>query len=172
MILWGVRLGSSSQQYDFIFSRLARTARPEIPRFRFDFKHATRDVGDHVQRTLVDAFLNEYLEADGFFFIRLLASNVSDFIVQEVLEQLWMMYITKYGEADAKHAEEDFFQFRQHPTFSQLPSQSRRLSVIDKADRLTDSERKYKKQHSDIGVGVLGSTNVFQPLISQQNEQV
>jgi hypothetical protein len=172
IILWGTRLSSSTQQYYFIHSRLSRTARPEIPRFRFDFKHAKRDVGDYVQRALVDAFLNEYLEPDGYFFIRLLAANASDFIVQEVLEQLWTMYVMKYGEADAKRAEDEFFEFRQHPTISQSFSQISRLSLVDKSDRLTDSERKYLRQHSDIGVALLEPAILFQPIISQQNEPV
>jgi hypothetical protein len=173
LILWSVRLGSSRQQFNFIYSRLARSARPEIPRFRFDFKHATRDVGYYVQETLVKAFLNEYLEADGYFFIRLLAANASDFIVQEVIEKLWAIYILKYGENDAKIAEDAFFAFRKTPSFSQLFSQnpSRTLSTADTG--LTDSERKYVKQHSEMGVGLLATTttNLFAP-ISEQNEQV
>ncbi len=174
LILWSIRVGSSRQQYNFIHSRLARTARPEIPRFRFDFKHATRDVGDYVQRTLVNAFLNEYLEADGYFFIRVLAANSSDFIVQEIIEQLWMMYIMKYGEIDATHAENTFFEFRQHPNISQLFSQnlSRTYSTLDKTSGLTDSERKYLRLHSDVGVGLLSAKNMFQSTISEQNEQV
>ena len=173
LILWGIRLGSSSRQYDFIYSRLARTARPEIPRLRFDFKHATREVGDHVQQKLVDAFLNEYLEPDGYFFIRLLAANASDFIVQEVVEQLWSIYVMKYGEVDAQRAEEGFFEFRQQPNMLQLFSltPSRIVSTIDKTEGVTDAERKYIKQHSDVGVGLLSATNVFQG-ISQENEQV
>jgi hypothetical protein len=114
--------------------------------------------------------LNEYLEADGYFFIRLLASNSSDFIVQEVIEQLWATYVMKYGEADAKRAEDEFFEFRQQPNLSQLFSQtpSRAVSTVE---RLTDAEKKYRKQHSEVGVGLLSATNAFEP-IPEQNEQV
>lgn len=168
-----MRLGSSRHQFNFIHTRLARSARAEIPRLRFDFKHASRDVGDHVQRTLVDTFLNEYLEADGYFFIRLLAANTSDFIVQEVIEQLWATYVKKYGEADAKRAEEAFFEFRHELNYSQSFSQTplKAASFVDGMEGLTDSERKYFKQHSDVGVGLLSATTTFQP-IPEQNEQV
>jgi len=79
----------------------------------------------------------------------------------------------KYGETDAKLAEDAFFEFRQHPSISQSLSQnlSRRLSISNKNEKLTDSERKYMKQHSDIGVGLLSATNVFEP-ITEQNEKV
>ncbi len=163
LLSWTLRLGSSSRQYDFIYTRLARTSRPEIPRFRFDFKHAARDVGDYVHQTLVHAFLNDYLEADGYFFIRLLAANASDFIVQEVLEQLWSIYVMKYGENDAKQAEDAFFQFRKYP---------RSLSFIDKTGGIPESERKNIRQQSDVGVGLLGNQNSFQPIRDGSNEQV
>lgn len=173
MILWSVRLGSSRQQFNFIYTRLARSARQEIPRLRFDFKHATREVGDKVQESLVEAFLNEYLEADGYFFIRLLAANSSDFIVQEVIEQLWATYVMKYGETDAQRFEEEFFKFHLNLDGSQLFSQTstKVVSAADGADGLNDSERKYLKQHSDVGVGLLSATTTFQP-IPQQREEV
>jgi len=174
LLSWTIRLGSSNRQYDFIYTRLARTSRPEIPRFRFDFKHAARDVGDYVHQTLVHAFLNDYLEADGYFFIRLLAANASDFIVQEVLEQLWSIYVMKYGENDAKQAEDAFFQFRKHPYLSKSFSQTgkRSLSFIDKSGGMTESERKNIIQQSDVGVGLLGNQNSFQPIRDGNNEQV
>lgn len=174
-ILWSVRLGSSRQQYNFIHSRLARTARPEVPRFRFDFKHATREVGDYVHKTLVDAFLNEYLEADGYFFIRVLAANTSDFIVQEVLEQLWTTYVMKYGENDAKRAEDAFFEFRKYsltsPSFSQTPVRRSSL-VLDKTDGMTDAERQYMKRHSDVGVALLSATSALDLMKHKPDEQV
>jgi hypothetical protein len=172
--MWSVRLGSASQQYDFIYSRLQRTSRDEIPRFRLDFKYVPRDVGDFVNRTLVESFLKEYLEADGYFFIRLLAANASDFIVQEVVEQLWMTYVMKYGEMDAKRGEDAFFEFRKNPRLLSSSSQSplRALSVLRKPDGMTDSERQYIKQNSDVGVGLLNATNTFEPVSREQSEQV
>ncbi|CAF5076087.1 unnamed protein product, partial [Rotaria magnacalcarata] len=140
-MLWCVRISSSTQQYNFIHSRLARASRPEIPRFRFDFKHATRDVGNHVQTTLVDSFLNYYLESDGYFFIRILSANASDFIVQEIIEQLWTVYVIKYGEEHAKEAEDTYFQFRKDPnvltTIHQNPLHS-----------LSTSDANHGKMHS------------------------
>jgi hypothetical protein len=83
------------------------------------------------------------------------------------------MYVMKYGEADAKQAEDEFFEFRQQPNFSQLFSQSpsRPFSMVDNTTRMTDAERQYMKQRSDVGVGLLSATNAFQP-IPEQNEQV
>jgi hypothetical protein len=174
LLSWTIRLGSSHRQYHFIYTRLARTSRPEIPRFRFDFKDVTRDAGDYVHQTLVHAFLNDYLEADGYFFIRLLAANASDFIVQEVLEQLWSIYVMKYGENDAKQAEDAFFQFRKYPYVSKSFSQTgtRSLSFIDKTGGIPESERKNIRQQSDVGVGLLGNQNSFQPIRDGSNEQV
>ena len=110
LFLWIFRLSSYREQYDFVHVRLARTSRPEIPRFRFNFEHVHRNLGDHVHRTLIDSFLTRYLELDGYFFIQILTANVSDFIVQEIVEQLWVIYITKYGEADAIHGEKTYFE--------------------------------------------------------------
>ncbi|CAF4553350.1 unnamed protein product [Rotaria sp. Silwood2] len=174
LILWGVRLGSSNQQFNFIHSRLARTSRPEIPRFRFDFKHATRDVGDHVHRTLVDAFLNDYLEADGYFFIRVLAANVSDFVVQEIIEQLWSTYVMKYGENDAKNAEDAYFEFRKHPLHYQSINQnpSHTSSTSDKFDEAIDSKRKYLREHSNLTIGLLDTRYILESRNHEQNEQV
>ncbi|CAF2348787.1 unnamed protein product [Rotaria sp. Silwood2] len=174
LILWGVRLGSSNQQFNFIHSRLARTSRPEIPRFRFDFKHATRDVGDHVHRTLVDAFLNDYLEADGYFFIRVLAANVSDFVVQEIIEQLWSTYVMKYGENDAKNAEDAYFEFRKHPLHYQSINQnsSHASSTSDKFDEAIDSKRKYLREHSNLSIGLLDTRYILESRNHEQNEQV
>jgi hypothetical protein len=177
LISWTARLGIFKQRHKFIKSRLARTSREEIPRFRFDFKHATRDIGYHVQGPLVNTFLTEYLEADGYFFIRLLASNASDFVVQEVLEQLWTVYIMKYGENDAQRAEEAFLEFRDSPTFSPSISQNlpRPLPVLDDTSGIPDSKRKYLKQTSNMSVGLLAGTNNVESTFSatgDQNEQV
>ncbi len=81
-----------------------------------------------------------------------------------------MMYVMKYGEADAKRGEDAFFEFRQNPSMSQLFSRnpSRTYSTVEKTSGLTDSERKYLKQHSDVGIGLLSATNMFQPTINEQ----
>ncbi|CAF3433102.1 unnamed protein product [Rotaria sp. Silwood1] len=174
LILWSVRLGSSHQQFNFIHCRLARTSRPEIPRFRFDFKHVSRDMGDHVHRTLLDAFLNDYLEADGYFFIRLLAANASDFVVQEIIEQLWSTYIMKYGEHDAKNAEDTYFEFRKHPVHYQSINQnsSSTSSTSDKSDDIIDSKRKYSGEHSNLSIGLLDTRYMLESRNREQNEQV
>ncbi|UJR27563.1 hypothetical protein I4U23_008845 [Adineta vaga] len=162
LISWSIRLGYTQQQYDFIQSRLARASRPEIPRLRFHYKYVTAEVGDHVQNKLINAFLNEYLEADGYFFIRLLAANASDFVVQEVLEQLWSTYVMKYGENDAKRAEDEFFAYRTSTNrFQSATSEisARTFLPIKKDELTTDSNRKYLKQSSDSGVRLLGTMN-------------
>ncbi|CAF0821938.1 unnamed protein product [Adineta ricciae] len=148
LVSWSVRLASSSRQFDFIHSRLARTSRPEIPRFRFKYKYVTPEVGDHVQRKLVEAFLNDYLEADGYFFIRLLAANASDFIVQEVLEQLWSTYVKKYGEADAFRAQEEYFAFR-GGTLRGAPM-TQLSAPANCSEAAPDSRLKYDRQHSEL----------------------
>lgn len=92
-----------------------RTSREEIPRFRFNFKHVSTEQGNKVHEYLVDCFIEDYLEGDGYFFIRLLTVNVSDYIVQEIIEQLWSTYIYKYGENDAKNGEKAYLEFRDTP---------------------------------------------------------
>lgn len=174
LITWSVRLSSSTQQYNFIHSRLARTSRPEIPRFRFEFKHATRDVGDHVHKTLVDAFLNDYLESDGYFFIRLLSANSSDFIVQEILEQLWAVYIMKYGEKDAREAERSYFEFRRRPS-PIVTIHSNPLHItpdVNPTNGTKYSKSKPEKEYSSIGIGLLSASSVFEPINDEPNEQV
>ncbi|CAF0786195.1 unnamed protein product [Rotaria sordida] len=174
LILWGVRLGSSTHQYNFIYTRLARTSRPQIPRFRLDFKYVTRDIGDHVHTTLVDAFLNDYLEADGYFFIRLLAANASDFIVQEIIEQLWSTYIIKYGEHDAQNAEDSYFEFRKNPLHHQYINQN--LSHIstnfDQFEEAVDAKRKYLREHSDMDIGLLDPKYMLESRNHEQDELV
>ena len=173
LIVWTVRLSSYEQQYEFIHSRLARASRPAIPRFRFDFKHANWALGDHVHRTLVDAFLTQYLEADGYFFIRMLTSNSSDFVVQEVLEQLWKVYVMKYGENDAIRGEKSFSEFRD--SLSSLTSINQvglsPLKIIGARGGATDSKRKYERQHSRASVGLMRATSIFEPILSTTDEQ-
>jgi hypothetical protein len=173
LILWIVRFGSYNQRYEFIKSRLTRATRPEVPRFRFDFKHAKRDLGDHVHSALVQAFVLEYLEPDGFFFIRILTVNVSDFVVQEIIEQLWTCYIMKYGENDAQKAEESFYAFRKQMSQSSsiTPLRTSMLDVVDKESGATDSKRKYMKQYSDVGTGLLRSASAIEPVTTSTKEQ-
>lgn len=137
-----------------------RTSRPEIPRFRVNFKHVSQDAGEFVQEKLVEAFLDEYLEADGYFFIRLLAANASDFVVQEVLEQLWFTYVQKYGEKDAKHAEDSWFEYRQPPTIPRSVSQSaaQPVLVVRRDDPTADARRKYDKQRSGVVTELLDNS--------------
>ena len=166
LILWVVRLSSYRQQYNFIHSRLARTSRPEIPRFRFDFKHANWELGDHVQEALVNAFLTEYLEADGYFFIRLLTANASDFVVQEILEQLWTMYVMKYGEIDATRAEKAYFEYRnpsaRSPSITHTSSPFRH--IFNPISGANDAKRKFAKQHPHQNVALLDEPTETQPV--------
>ncbi len=104
----------------------------------------------------------EYLEPDGFFFLRMVSVNVSDFVVQEIIEQLWSCYVMRYGENDAKRAEEYFRRFRRDisPSSSIMSTRSRLLDVSYEQSGANDSKRKYLKQNSDIGTELLRSTNV------------
>jgi hypothetical protein len=161
------------RRYHFIHSRLTRTSRVEIPRFRFDFKHAKRELGDHVHAGLVRAFITEYLESDGFFFICLLTVNVSDFVVQEIIEQLWACYVLKYGENDAKEAEKSFYDFRKQTSSSPptTPIRSSMLDIFDAKSGATDAKRKYIRIHSDLGTGLLRTTSASEPIESSTQEQ-
>ena len=117
---------------------------------------------------LVEAFLNEYLEADGYFFMRLLTANASDFVVQEILEQLWTTYVMKYGENDANRAEQIFFEFRNQSSLTSATSQvtPTTMPLPNRNSELTDSNRKHRKQFSDVTVGLLNSSSSFQPAMS------
>ena len=117
---------------------------------------------------LVEAFLSEYLEADGYFFLRLLTANSSDFVVQEIVEQLWTTYVMKYGENDATRAEQVFFEFRNQSSITSLTSQATPppMQTRDRASEMTDSKRKYLKQYSDAAVGLLNASSAFQPATS------
>jgi hypothetical protein len=178
LISWTARLGIFKQRHKFIKSRLARTSREEIPRFRFDFKHCKREVGDYVHDELVRAFIMEYLEPDGYFFIRMLTVNVSDFVVQEILEQLWALYIDKYGEHDAMMAEKTFYSFRKQTSRSSSASRtpSPMLDVFDEQCGAHDAKRQYMKRYSHVGAELsTQATGVLEPLsssIRKQNEQI
>ncbi|UJR21619.1 hypothetical protein I4U23_024697 [Adineta vaga] len=112
LCVWIGRLAFFSPRYKYVFTRITRISRPEIPRLRYDFKHAKRDLGDTVHTSLIEAFILNYLEPDGFFIIRMLSVNVSDFIVQEILEQLWGRFAIRYGDKYAIKAEDDYFSNR------------------------------------------------------------
>lgn len=168
MIVWIGRLGIYRSRHEFIHSRLARTSREEIPRFRFEFKHASRELGDYVHQSLVRAFIMEYLEADGFFFIRMLTVNISDFVVQEVIEQLWTLYVMKYGENDAKKAEEIFYSYRREDG-TPVPITPMRMSKIDRVPEdahVSDARRKYLKQFSDMGTQLLHAKSAIDAMKS------
>lgn len=79
----------------------------------------------------------------------------------------------KYGDADAKRFEEECFQYHPNLNRSQLFSHisEKSDSAMDGTEGLIDSERKYLKQRSDVGVGLSSATTTFQA-IPQQNEQV
>ncbi|CAF1493790.1 unnamed protein product [Rotaria sp. Silwood1] len=159
--IWIGRLAVSKNRYNFIQSRLTRTSRPEIPRFRFDFKHAKRELGDYVHEQLIRSFISVYLEADGYFFIRMLTVNVSDFVVQEIIEQLWTCYVMRYGENDAKLAEKSFYEFRKEGKYTSITHLHSALSnVIDERFGATDAKRKFLRQYSDV------TAELLQPTIS------
>jgi hypothetical protein len=172
LILWIGRLGIYKSRFDFIQSRLTRTSRDEIPRFRFDFKHCKREVGDHVHQALIKAFIEEYLEPDGFFFIRMLTVNVSDFVVQEIIEQLWSCYVMKYGEGDAKKAEDSFYAFRNQPSITPptTPIRTSTLELSDEDYGVADARRKYMKQRSDAGIRLLRSTSALEPITTSTQQ--
>jgi hypothetical protein len=171
MAMWIGRLSINKNRYDFIQSRLTRTSRVEVPRFRFDFKHCKRELGDHVHEALVQAFITEYLEPDGYFFIRLLTVNASDFVVQEIIEKLWTYYVMRYGENDAKKAEESFYAFREQISCASsiTPIRSPILDIYDEGG-VTDAKRKYMKQYSDMGTSFLRSKSAAEPLLTNKNK--
>jgi len=153
LIVWIIRLGFYHRRCHFIHSRLTRISRDEIPRFRFKFKHVSQEQGDYVHSQLLRSFITEYLELDGYFFIRMLTVNVSDFVVQEILEQLWARYLLKYGENDAILAEKSYTEFRAvGPESPPVVATRYRsiLQVIDEEGGATDAKRKFYKQHSNL----------------------
>ena len=167
--MWIGRLSFYRNRFQFINSRLARTSRDEIPRFRFDFKYCKREVGDHVHKALVRAFIEDYLEADGYFFIRMLTVNISDFVVQEIIEQLWSCYVMRYGEADAKKAEDSYYAFR-NPRCISSPTTSIQAPITDEYGA-TDAKRKYLKQRSEPGVGLSKASSVLEPLTTPSTQE-
>jgi hypothetical protein len=176
--MWIGRFAVFKNRYKFIHSRLTRTVRDEIPRFRFDFKHVSRDIGDHVHASLVRSFITEYLEPDGYFFIRMLTVNVSDFVVQEIIEQLWTCYVLKYGEKDAKNAEDLYYRFRDHPEQSKISIKSTRSLFSDNntaSSNASDPRRDRPKKTTDDNQQLLTfdkQLETIQKSISMRNENV
>ncbi|CAF0956922.1 unnamed protein product [Rotaria sordida] len=164
LAIWIGRVAVFKHRYQFIESRLTRTSRPEIPRLRLEFKYAKRELGDYVQEQLIRSFILVYLEQDGYFFIRMLTVNVSDFIVQEIIEQLWSRYVMRYGENDAKLAEASYYQFRKEKKHVSIISMQAPMSIImDERSGAHDAKRKYLKQHSDM------PTELLMPLTSHDS---
>ena len=175
--VWAVRLGSYRKRHAFILSRLRRTGREEVPRFRIDYKHVTREAGDFVQQELVRSFIMQYLEPDGYFFIRVLILNVSDFVVQEIIEQLWTNYLLKYGENDARAAELRYSQYRFEPSRSTsvVTTQISAITVPDNDKSVSDTRRQFLRRYSAIDTGLLGSTSGIElttALTTRPNESV
>ncbi|CAF1585529.1 unnamed protein product [Rotaria magnacalcarata] len=168
---WIGRLAIYKNRYNFIRSRLTRTSRNEIARFRFDFKHSTREQGDFVHEALIRAFIMEYLEQDGYFFIRMLTANVSDFIVQEIIEKLWDSYVMRYGEKDAINAELSYSSNRSEEPTSTITSTNYRMQrVAGELRDASDSKRKYSKQLSEVGP-FLSEPLTADDAISSSNQQ-
>ncbi|CAF4398982.1 unnamed protein product [Rotaria socialis] len=168
---WIGRLAIYKNRHNFIQSRLTRISRLEIPRFRIDFKHATREKGDYVHEALIRAFITEYLEQDGYFFIRMLTVNVSDFIVQEILEKLWAHYVMRYGERDATIAELSYCSTRSEESTSAVTSTNYRMQrIADEFRGASDAKRKYLKQLSEVGA-FLPEPMTTNEAISSSNQQ-
>ena len=175
--VWSVRLGSYKRREKFIISRLRRTGREEVPRFRLDFKHVSRKAGDRVQKALVRAFITQYLEPDGYFFVRILTLNVSDFVVQEIVEQLWTNYLMKYGENDAIMAEQEYTRYRGEPSHSPsiADTQTSMLIVPENESSMADTRRKFMRRYSTVDAEPLASTSGFELTTAstrRPNEQV
>ena len=93
---------------------------------------------------------------------------MSDFVVQEVLEQLWTIYLMKYGEIHATRAEQTFYAYRDTSTRSPsitLVNSPFRQSV-DHFSGANDLKRKHLKQYSDTKVRSLDTTGLFQPILN------
>ncbi len=103
----------------------------------------------------------------------MLTVNVSDFIVQEILERLWACYVMKYGENDAKDAEKSFYASRKQPgrALSIIQTRPSLLDIVDEHGGATDAKRKYMKQYSDVGIGLLKSTSAAEPILTSTREQ-
>ncbi|CAF1546035.1 unnamed protein product, partial [Didymodactylos carnosus] len=164
--LWIYRLIPFRSRYDYIRNRITRTSRDSVPRLRIRFKHVDPKLGGHVQHQLVKSFIREYLEPDGFFFLRLLTANASDFVVQEIIEGLWTYYLSKYGESDAKKAEENYYEFRRQ-TGGEKSTNSHTRAQLNKD--LIDSERKRLHQTTDFDSStIINLQSAFRPV----NEEV
>ncbi|CAF5166713.1 unnamed protein product, partial [Rotaria sp. Silwood1] len=91
----------------------------------------------------------------------MLTVNVSDFVVQEIIEQLWTCYVMRYGENDAKLAEKSFYEFRKEGKYTSITHLHSALSnVIDERFGATDAKRKFLRQYSDV------TAELLQPTIS------
>jgi hypothetical protein len=134
-------------------------------------------MGDHVQKELVRSFIMRYLEPDGYFFIRMLTLNVSDFVVQEIVEQLWTNYLRKYGENDSVDAERSFspYPFEPGRPTSFVSTQITSVSAPDNDKSVSDTRRQYQRRFSALDTGLLASnvgTELNTALRRQSNEQV
>jgi hypothetical protein len=123
--LWSSRLFLSHKKYKFIESRLERISLPDVPKFRVVSKESDKELAKYVRNHLIWCFIKNYLEPDGYFFILMLRANVSDFVVQEVIEQLWKKYVFAYGQNDAKQAELKYEQRKSKKGSSQTGKSSK-----------------------------------------------
>lgn len=103
----------------------------------------------------------------------MLLVNVSDFVVQDIIEQLWACYINKYGETDAIRAEKAFYDFRKQSSLSPSISTTRSpiLDVVDTYSGATDAKRKFMRQHSEAGTGLLSATSALDTNFKATTEQ-
>jgi hypothetical protein len=72
----------------------------------------------------------------------------------------------RYGENDAVKAEKSYFDFRKQSSVSP-PTTPIRSSILDTTNEdygTTDAIRKYMRQHSDVGTGLLKSTSALEPI--------
>jgi hypothetical protein len=100
----------------------------------------------------------------------MLTVNVSDFVVQEIIEQLWACYVMKYGEHDAQLAEKNFYDFRQQSNSSSLVrTPSPMLDVFDEHCGAHDVKRQYMKRYSTLAASQ--ATGASEPLARSTNDQ-
>ncbi|CAF0805415.1 unnamed protein product [Didymodactylos carnosus] len=165
LCLWIHRLIPFYTRYEYIKNRITRTSRTDIPRLRIHFKHVNFELGGYVQHELIKSFIIDYLEPDGFFFIRLLTANASDFVVQEIIEGLWTYYVKKYAENDAKKAEDSFYEFRGHWNRDTKSQVSTNFVMRDGLpEDLTDAKRKFLRQTTDFDSRSTNLQTAFKPL--------
>ncbi len=58
------------------------------------------------ERDIIKQFVNEYLESDGLFILRVLSSNTSDFVCTELIQELWKYY-RKHRKFNRNNSDED-----------------------------------------------------------------